>query len=44
MGTFINDVPRFLATFDLPTYLSLLYNVPLGGFLGPPTYPNMGHH
>ena len=30
-GTFINDVPRFLAVFDLPTYLVLLYNVP---FLG----------
>ena len=30
-GTFINDVPRFLAVFDLPTYLDLLYNVP---FLG----------
>jgi hypothetical protein len=30
-GTFINDVPRFLAIFDLPTYLVLLYNVP---FLG----------
>ena len=28
---FINDVPRFLAIFDLPTYLVLLYNVP---FLG----------
>ena len=27
-GTFINDVPRFLAIFDLPTYLVLLYNVP----------------
>ena len=30
-GTFINDVPRFLAISDLPTYLALLYNVP---FLG----------
>jgi hypothetical protein len=30
-GTFINDVPCFLAIFDLPTYLVLLYNVP---FLG----------
>ena len=30
-GTFINDVPRFLAISDLPTYLVLLYNVP---FLG----------
>ena len=26
-GTSINDVPRFLAIFDLPTYLVLLYNV-----------------
>ena len=26
-GTFINDVPRFLAFFYLPTYLVLLYNV-----------------
>ena len=31
MGTFINDVPHFLAILDLPTYLVLLYNVP---FLG----------
>ena len=31
LGTFMNDVPRFLAIFDLPTYLVLLYNVP---FLG----------
>ena len=30
-GTFINDVPCFLAISDLPTYLVLLYNVP---FLG----------
>ena len=30
-GTFINDVPRFLAIFDLPTYLILLYNVPFWG-------------
>ena len=30
-GTFINDVPRFSAISDLPTYLVLLYNVP---FLG----------
>ena len=30
-GTFINDVPRFFAISDLPTYLVLLYNVP---FLG----------
>ena len=27
-GTFINDVPHFLAISDLPTYLVLLYNVP----------------
>ena len=31
MGTFINDVPRFLAIFDLPTYLVLVYNVPFWG-------------
>ena len=31
LGTFINDVPRFLAIFDLPTYLVLLYNVPFWG-------------
>ena len=31
LETFINDVPRFLAIFDLPTFLVLLYNVP---FLG----------
>jgi hypothetical protein len=33
-GTSINDVPRFLAIFDLPTYptyLFLLYNVQLYG-------------
>ena len=30
-GTFINDVPRFLAIYDLPTFLVLIYNVP---FLG----------
>ena len=35
-GTFVNDVPRFLTIFDLPTYLVLLYNVPFWGFLGPP--------
>jgi hypothetical protein len=28
MGAFINDVPCFLAIFDLPTYLVLLQNVP----------------
>ena len=46
-GTFINDVPRFLAISDLPTYLpTLSYSITslFGGFLGPPTYPNMGHH
>ena len=26
-GTSINDVPRLMAIFDLPTYLVLLYNV-----------------
>ena len=30
-GTSINDVPRFLAIFDLSTYLVLLYNVWLRG-------------
>ena len=29
--TSINDVPRFLAIFDLPTYLVLLYNVRFWG-------------
>ena len=44
-GTLINDVPRFLAIFDLPTYLVLLYNVSfLGLFWTPPTYPNKGPH
>ena len=38
-GTFINDVPRFLAIFDLSTYLVLLYNVPFLGYLGPPYLP-----
>ena len=38
-GTSINDVPRFLAIFDLPTYLVLLYNVPFWGYLGPPYLP-----
>ena len=27
MGTSINEVPRFLAIFDIPSYLVLLYNV-----------------
>ena len=31
MGTSINNVPRFLAIFDLPTYLALLYKVPFWG-------------
>ena len=31
MRTFINDVPRFLAIFDLPNYIVLLYNVPFWG-------------
>ena len=30
-GTSINDVTRFLAIFDLPTYLVLLYNVQFWG-------------
>ena len=30
-GTSINDVPRFLVIFSIPTYLVLLYNLP---FLG----------
>jgi hypothetical protein len=32
----INDVPRFLAIFDLPTYLVLLYNVQFWGLLWTP--------
>jgi hypothetical protein len=35
-GTFINDVPRFLAIFDLPTYLVLPYNVPFWGLFWTP--------
>ena len=31
LGTSINDVPRFLAIFDLATFLFLLYNVRFGG-------------
>ena len=34
MGTSINDVPRFLAIFDLPT-LSYSITSDLGGYLGP---------
>ena len=35
-GTSINDVPCFLAIFDLPTYLVLLYNVPFLGLFWTP--------
>ena len=38
-GTSINDVTRFLAIFDLPTYLpTLSYSITslFGGYLGPP--------
>ena len=42
LGTSINDVPHFLAIFDLPTYLVLLYNI---GFWGlswtPPPLPTL---
>ena len=44
MGTFIKDIPRFLAIFDLPTLSYCMYNVPFWDYLGPPTYPNMGRH
>ena len=33
-GPLINDVPRFLAILDLPTYLVLLYNIYNVPFLG----------
>ena len=33
-GPLINDVPRFLATLDLPTYQVLLYNIYNVPFLG----------
>ena len=35
-GMFINDVPCFLAIFDLPTYLVLLYNAPFLGLFWTP--------
>ena len=38
----IIDVPCFLAIFDLPTYIVLLYNVQFWGLSWPPTYPNIG--
>ena len=41
-GTSINDVPRFLAIFDLPTYLpcpTLTHHI--GGYLGPPYLPTL---
>ena len=41
-GTSINDVPHFLAIFDLPTYLpTLSYSIMshFGGYLGPPYLP-----
>ena len=43
-GTFINDVPRFLAIFDLPTNLVQLYDVPFGGLSLTPYLPYMGRH
>ena len=42
LGTFINDVPRFFAIFDLPTYLVLLYNVPFWGLSWTPYLPKYG--
>ena len=47
LGTSINDVPRFLAIFDLPIYLpTLSYSITsyFRDYLGPPTYPNIGRH
>ena len=38
MGTSINDAPRFLAIFDLPT-LSYSLASEFGGYLGPPYLP-----
>ena len=35
-GMLIIDVPHFLAIFDLPTYLALLYNVPFWGLFWTP--------
>ena len=48
LGTSINDVLRFWAIFDLPTYQIrqfLSYNVRyLEAFLDPPTYPKIGRY
>ena len=41
-GTFINYVPSFLAIFDLPTYLVILYNVPFLGQSWTPYLPYYG--
>ena len=38
MGTSINDVPRFLAIFELPTYLVLLYNIQFRWLSWTPAY------
>ena len=36
LGTSINDVPRFLAIFDLPTLAySITSHLAFGGYLGP---------
>ena len=44
-GTSTNDIPRFLAIFDLPTYFVLLYEIQnFWAILDPPTYPNIGCH
>ena len=46
-GTSINDVKRFFAIFDLPTYLPTLSYSITSDFrviLDPPTYPNIGRH
>ena len=43
LETSINDVPRFLAIFDLHT-LSYSITSDFGGYLGPPTYPNIRRH
>ena len=42
-GTSINDVPRFLAIFDLPT-LSYFIRAFFGAILDTPTYPNIVRH
>ena len=39
MGTFIKDIPRFLAIFDLPTYHDILFNVPFLGLSWTPYLP-----